>query len=695
MVWSNWKRAIWRGAAVVVLFWSGLAWTQTTQRPAGDPAERIMVVHENGKSTRCRVLESWQLPDGKVAHLLEAVETSERITIVDELAPSAGVTNPRAMPKRIFNWGPGRRTPPEGSPVPPQLQHDTGVVIKNETPSPAGAKLPAGGGPMIVNQVDEKANGKPTDTDNGVPLKSSPKPVEPVIPKLPKADPQVVDFHTPMPGGLPTVEQPKQLELVAPKTSTDPLLVIETPSAVLPQVEQPKAPFPPPPSTVGCDTICNENCRVIESEPRRGWRLGANLISWLQGRSAPTVSAPPASTPFIPPDPVKTVSTKTPFSTAMSAPPKTDAKMPASLPLAIPKENPTDVKAGAVKPDMWGTGTTPMLPDLMKLPAPPAPKVDPLTTPERLVADVNVKAKATVLPPMVKDTMPPAPELSHQGWPLGTQSVAAAKNGLVGPLTYVPVPTVTVPQPHSPPMPPPPVLPDAPNLTAYVNAFTPPPTPKVTQPPSWQTSGAFSNPMAQQQMIAYQQQMLAYQQQMQAQQMMMQYYRPNPQAMSPMPSTGPMANFARHYVGPMPPNPTGQAPMPYPPMQAMQPQPQPALQPVQHQQVAMQPPTVAQQVDQLLKVLRESPYPAQREWAAQSLTSYDWRAQPQIVSALVSSAGQDPAGSVRAGCVYCLGRMGASVESVRETLHSLRNDSDPRVRQEVDQAFVRLGQTPQ
>src|SRR5207247_8963331 len=97
--------------------------------------------------------------------------------------------------------------------------------------------------------------------------------------------------------------------------------------------------------------------------------------------------------------------------------------------------------------------------------------------------------------------------------------------------------------------------------------------------------------------------------------------------------------------------------------------------------------------DQLIKVLMESPYPAQREWAAQSLTSYDWRAQPQIVSALVNSASQDPAASVRAGSVYCLGRMGASVESVRDTLQTLRNDGDARVRQEVDQALVRLGQT--
>ena len=141
--------------------------------------------------------------------------------------------------------------------------------------------------------------------------------------------------------------------------------------------------------------------------------------------------------------------------------------------------------------------------------------------------------------------------------------------------------------------------------------------------------------------------------------------------------------------------PAGYAPMPYPPPMA-QPQPMMPQQPIQqvgHQQQPAQPST-AQQVEQLIKVLRESPYPAQREWAAQSLTSFEWRAHPHIVPSLLQSASQDPAGSVRAGCVYCLGRMQAAVEPVFTTLHAMRNDIDPRVRQEVQQSLVRLGQTP-
>src|SRR5262245_35554011 len=103
MVSSNWQGAIGRGALLVVLFWSGLAWTQTT--PA-DGLERIMVVHANGKSTRCRVLESWKLDDGRIAHLLQAVEDNEKITIVDEkvVTGEPGAKNGKGVPKRIFTW---------------------------------------------------------------------------------------------------------------------------------------------------------------------------------------------------------------------------------------------------------------------------------------------------------------------------------------------------------------------------------------------------------------------------------------------------------------------------------------------------------------------------------------------------------------------------------------------------------------
>jgi hypothetical protein len=252
---------------------------------------------------------------------------------------------------------------------------------------------------------------------------------------------------------------------------------------------------------------------------------------------------------------------------------------------------------------------------------------------------------------------------------------------------YIPVPTVTVPQPQHPPVPPAPKGLDAPQLNSYVNAFSPPPQP----------NGPPQQPMMNpQQMMMMQQQMLAQQQMYAQQQFAAQYgYGPRPPMMNPyMPqqppmSQGPMANGSRQYMGPQPPNPFGYqaAQMPYPPMQ-------PTMQPVQYQQPPMpapQPPS-PQQVDQLIKAMRESPYPAQREWSAQLLTGFDWRAQPQIVPALIQSATQDPAPTVRAGCVYCLGRMNAAIEPVFAMLQGMRTDIDPRVRTEVERAYTRLSQ---
>ena len=59
-------------------------------------------------------------------------------------------------------------------------------------------------------------------------------------------------------------------------------------------------------------------------------------------------------------------------------------------------------------------------------------------------------------------------------WPLGAQSVLAAKNGNMNGTTFVPVPVATVPNPARMPSPPEPKLPDPPAPNTWVNAFTPP-----------------------------------------------------------------------------------------------------------------------------------------------------------------------------------------------------------------------------
>lgn len=437
---------------------------------------------------------------------------------------------------------------------------------------------------------------------------------------------------------------------------------------------------------------------------------------------------------------------KVPFSTAMSSsqsptPPQgTTAKEPESL--AIPKAKPVVVPIYPVapianenrsdKPEMFGKNEKPLvappgqsllepikIAEIAKLPPAPTPMVNStLLTPERFVPNNNSNLKTvsdTVVAskPKIPSETPKAPPIAAApaapsepntgpSWPVGAQSALAANSGLVGPVTYIMVPTVTVPAPHNPPMPPIPQMPEAPQLNMHVNGFSPPPVPKGAMQPyvghPMAMTNLYANPMLVQQMM-YQQAMMQQHQQQYA--MMQQYgYRPNPYMMqnvgyaSTPPSQGPIANGGRYYAGPMPPNALGQAmgPMIYPPAG---PQP-PMIQHMNYQQPAMptQQSIMTQQAAQIIRVLRESPYPSQREAAAQSLTSFEWRANPQILTALLQSASQDPAPNVRAGCVNSLGRMKAAVEPVFGTLQALRSDVDPRVRHEVEAAFANLGQAP-
>ncbi len=98
-----------------------------------------VVVHENGKHIRCRLLETWQVADGRLAQLVESIDSGEKITVV---ADPAAQTDGRAMPVRIFMWGVGRQTPPEGSPIPPRLSMGPQVAARNE-PTPLPPNAPA------------------------------------------------------------------------------------------------------------------------------------------------------------------------------------------------------------------------------------------------------------------------------------------------------------------------------------------------------------------------------------------------------------------------------------------------------------------------------------------------------------------------------------------------------------------------
>jgi hypothetical protein len=105
---------------------------------------------------------------------------------------------------------------------------------------------------------------------------------------------------------------------------------------------------------------------------------------------------------------------------------------------------------------------------------------------------------------------------------------------------------------------------------------------------------------------------------------------------------------------------------------------------------SMNPQPNGQAVTQMMSVLKDSLYPSQREYAAESLTVVDWQTNPQVTQALMTAARDDPAATVRAACARCLGKMHANTAPVVSTLEALKRDTDPRVRQEAGEACTML-----
>jgi hypothetical protein len=97
---------------------------------------------------------------------------------------------------------------------------------------------------------------------------------------------------------------------------------------------------------------------------------------------------------------------------------------------------------------------------------------------------------------------------------------------------------------------------------------------------------------------------------------------------------------------------------------------------------------------ELFSQLRDAQLPSQREWAAIKLAELDWHQHSGVVEALVQAAKEDPAASVRSGCIHCLANMNAKLASVIAVLSALRADSDPRVQHEASEALARLAPEP-
>jgi hypothetical protein len=326
---------------------------------------------------------------------------------------------------------------------------------------------------------------------------------------------------------------------------------------------------------------------------------------------------------------------------------------------------------------------------------------------ESVKKDVPAKAEVVSSEPGVASTMPRTP--------LGSGSVMAAydSGGAQG-VVYLPVPMVTLPQSGHIPAPEAPEAkpvagaapvgkPTAP-ADDQANAFgSGVPYQPQPQPQEEEAYNAFSptRPQASGMPGGYPQGMML----MPPQGMMTQGMMMPPQMPMMNPMQPPVYQAGYGYPGGMAapaPGYPGMA-MPYAPVvatygPAMPGQGQPAAIPAAYYApygppavpAATAPPTVSQ----LLYNLREALYPSSRQRAAETLASYDPRTNPEVVEALLLGAREDPAATVRAGCVRGLSRMSPGSSVVKTTIEGLRTDPDPRVRQEAEEALAKIGGAP-
>jgi hypothetical protein len=241
----------------------------------------------------------------------------------------------------------------------------------------------------------------------------------------------------------------------------------------------------------------------------------------------------------------------------------------------------------------------------------------------------SAKAPAVVAPPVARTEVAPLPP--------GMRSVADAATAAGQDAKYIPVPTAAVPDPRLTPNVPQPIRPQGmPATPQYPKMNNTAARPQMAYTPSMPpVDPGVAN------------------------------------AFSPTPPKEALAKGGNAF------SPMAPAPMPMP-AQAY------AMTPVPQGAPAMQ---AGHNVPQMMSSLHDALYPSQREWAAESLSAVDWRTHPQVVQALVTAAKEDPAATVRASCVRCLAKMNVNTVPVVTAVQALRGDTDPRVRQEVEQAL--------
>jgi hypothetical protein len=679
MVWAKWTESL-----AAALTCAGLALGQETAAPVPEmPAGgQVVTIQEVGSAPQdCRVQKIWRQPDGNMAYEVQALDTGERMTIVEsDAGPTTAQGGVQGKLTRIFRWG-RRMTAPAGIPEP---DADTVVVSPS---AEAVAEAPA----------DEAA---PTDSVSVEPPTAPPAPIaaakhaergpSPVIvqpraqpalmPAVAAADvkpatPAVMQACTPAPVAVGPAPAPSPAAWSVPVPAAEhadmgrtplivqspaqppPLLAVrpaEVPPAAGPVVVQiysppPVAPAPTPNPVSTPARSAAFTGAAVKPAPISDWRESWGKADDHQS-DVPRVQLPRADNTK--PDPLLDLPHFVPLPTENRLADRPDASL-------------VKLKSKAPEPAALAAESAPL--DPPPCVQPPAVIKAPAVAPTPVVVNgpaapptTGVEAGAAAWAPAVVATPGPAAAGDSAGGPGGM--------GVYRPLQMPPgARAVTLPKDEPPgnafaDIEPAKQAGAKAAVTLATNAFSGQPRPP-------EAASAYGPRGMNPAMMQFAAQGGAY-------------------PASPygrMYAGGAGMVLAGGYYGPMVP--TGlpsqyavwHTNAPAPPAAAERPRP------------AMLPesatPTSA---DDLLAALHDALLPSEREAAAESLADPDKATDPRVVTAVAKAAREDPARCVRATCVRCLVKMQADSDVVKTTLQALQGDAEAEVRQEAEQALAHL-----
>jgi|GEM_PF-2524633 len=684
-------RSIWQKSLAASLAWAGCALAQQSPSPFTNPvpdaaqataSERVITVQETGKpSHKCKVVKSWQTSEGTTAYKVQALDTGEVMTIVESgpitsMPGSHAGTRMHAVATRIFHWTHAKMPPPEAPMPPGEGIQAASVSTVEPTPTPADTQ------PKTALPQSQPLSTQSISTSTP-PIPLSIRPASAMSP----APTPVIEERAGILARLAARTHRQDVSSAADTCVCPP--VATSPSVQAnPSIHQSGQPTAPSNVSRRSDTW-SQPTRVVTSSSPYSPVNGSSSVS-----SIPVVSSRP----------VVTNSYTVPSNDCCDCTPaasSTDEKVLILPPMKLSKSPLVTVAdescdAPAIKKETsvgllnemrksWGKADdhkswlrkseTPLPAETpaIVLPAADTRKVDPLQVPEKYVAPLGDETSSKARTPAEEPAHKSSPASSRsQLPPLGTQSVVGAAGGMNSQVQFVPVPIITVPDLTRPPMPPMhaprPIIQPAgasayapaaaskalgPNMTTtdegMVNAFTSMPSREQVA----LATNAFTNGES---AAGVQGPMMPAQQN----------YPRSPYGM--------MAQGASGMAAPAPMN--------------------PPVVPVGYQmpmQAGLSMPMAAEQ--QMLVALRDSLYPSQREWAVAGLATFDWRAHPEVVQALLTAGRQDPAATVRAACVHHLAKMNVNTMPIVELVQKSRADADPRVRLEADRALSAMQPT--